>query len=109
MEPYAALLAKRGGRSYLRIVDQLRGTFAAWRVESDAATTRHLAVILDEIESRASGDATSRGERVVGLIVLLTGMVAERARRIDEGIANDTADAEFTEHLVTMCTAVVTG
>lgn len=109
VEPYAALLATAEGRSYLRIVDQLRGTFAAWRVESDAATTRHLAVILDEIESRAPGDVASRREGVVGLIVLLTGMVAERARRIDERITNDTTDEEFTEHLVAMCTAVVTG
>lgn len=73
------------------------------------ATTGHLAVILDEIEKRAGGDAAARRERVIGLIVLLTGMVAERARRIDEGIANDTTDAEFTAHLVTMCTAVVSG
>lgn len=73
------------------------------------ATTGHLAVILDEIEKRAGGDAAARRERVIGLIVLLTGMVAERARRIDEGIANDTTDAEFTEHLVAMCTAVVSG
>lgn len=109
VEPYAALLSSDEGRSYLRIVDQLRGRFAAWRVESDAATTRHLAVILDEIESRAPGDAASKREGVVGLIVLLTGMVAERARRADEGIATDTTDDEFTGHLVAMCTAVVTG
>ncbi|MEZ5269274.1 MAG: hypothetical protein R2789_12170 [Microthrixaceae bacterium] len=53
VEPYVALLDEPGGRSYLRIVDRLRGTFAAWRVESDAATTKHLVGILDELERRA--------------------------------------------------------
>src|SRR5690606_19038859 len=49
--PYAALLDSPGGRSYLRIVVQLRGRFAAWRVESDEATTIHLSRVLDELES----------------------------------------------------------
>ncbi len=107
VEPYAELLDDGGGRSYLRIVAQLRGRFAAWRIASDAATTEHLARILDEIEARAPGRAPQRRERVVGMIMLLTGMAAERARRIDEGAALDTAAAEFVADLVAMCSAVV--
>ena len=107
VEPYAALLAEGSGRSYLRIVAQLRGRFAAWRVESDAATTRHLARILDEIESCAPGAPAEQRERVVGMIMLMTGMVAERARSIDEGASLETTDEEATADLVAMCAAVV--
>jgi hypothetical protein len=108
VEPYAALLAGAGGRSYLRIVAQLRGRFAAWRVESDAATTVHLARILDQIEARAPGSAPQRAERVIGMIMLMTGMAAERARLIDEGVATGTTADEFVTDLVAMCSAVVT-
>jgi hypothetical protein len=109
VEPYAALLAEPGGRAYLRIVAQLRGRFAAWRVASDAATTAHLAAVLDEIEQRASPEAAVRRERVVGLIMLLTGLTAERARRIDDGAQPELDHRAFVDALVAMCTAVVAG
>lgn len=105
--PYAALLDFPGGRSYLRIVAQLRGRFAAWRVESDAATTQNLAAILDEIESRVPAPEPVRRERIVAMIMVLTGMVAERARLLDEHGVVETSDAEFVDDLTTMCTAMV--
>ncbi len=46
-------------------------------------------------------------ERVVGMIMLMTGMVAERARSIDEGASLETTDEEATADLVAMCAAVV--
>jgi AcrR family transcriptional regulator len=107
--PYAALLDDEGGRAYLRIVAQLRGRFAAWRVESDVETTKHLARILDEIESRPDAPSAIRRERVVGMIMLLTGAVAERARRIDEGADLDLTHEAFVDNLVDMCAAVVAG
>jgi hypothetical protein len=107
--PYVALLDTGAGRSYVQIVAQLRGRFAAWRVESDVATTRHLARILDELESRPKASAAVRRERVVGMIMLLTGAVAERAHRIDDGAGNETEDDEFVANLGHMCTAVITG
>jgi AcrR family transcriptional regulator len=106
--PYVALLDEPASRSYVQIVAQLRGRFAAWRVESDAATTRHLARVLDELESRPKASAAVRRERVVGMIMLLTGTVAERARRIDDGVGNETGDTEFAANVVAMCTAVLT-
>lgn len=109
VEPYAALLDDPGGRSYLRIVAQLRGRFAAWRVESDESTTKHLSAILDEIEACAPGAPALRRERIVGLIMVLTGMTAERARRIDDRAVNETTDREFVDDLVAMCAAMVTG
>lgn len=105
--PYAALLDDPGGRAYLRIVAQLRGRFAAWRVESDAATTVHLAAVLDEIEHRSGPDLAVRRERVVGLIMLLTGLTAERARRIDDAATLELGHAAFVDDLVAMCAAVI--
>ena len=105
--PYAALLHTGGGRSYLRIVAQLRGRFAAWRVESDQATTVHLARVLDEIESRPRTSVAVSRERVVGMIMLLTGATAERARRLDEDADEALTHDEFVANLVTMCSAVV--
>jgi hypothetical protein len=105
--PYAARLDFDGGRAYVRIVVQLRGRFAAWRVESDAATTVHLAGILDEIESRPDAPLAVRQERVVSLIMLLTAAVAERARRLDDGSGNDLSHDEFVTNLVDMCAALV--
>lgn len=107
VEPYLALLVDPPGRSYVRIVAQLRGRFAAWRVESDTATTAHLASILDEIETKAAGTAPLRRERLVAMIILLTGMAAERARIIDEQVVPETTTAEFVDDVITMCTAVV--
>lgn len=107
--PYVALLELDGGRSYLRIVAQLRGRFAAWRVESDAATTQHLARILDEIESHIVAKPALRRERIVGLIMLMTGMVAERARQIDETRDVETTPDEFSRDLQAMCAALVVG
>ncbi len=107
--PYVALLELDGGRSYLRIVAQLRGRFAAWRVESDAATTKHLAAILDEIEAHIVATPALRRERIVGLIMLMTGMVAERARQIDETRDVETTLDEFSRDLQTMCAALVKG
>lgn len=107
--PYADLLDDPGGRAYVRIVAQLRGRFAAWRVESDAATTAHLARILDEVEAHPDAPPAVRRARVVALIMLLTATVAERARLLDEGVDRDielTHD-DFVADLVSMCTAVV--
>lgn len=105
--PYAALLASEPGRSYLRIVGQLRSRFAAWRVASDAATTVHLGAILDELERRVPAPDPVRSERIVALIVLLTGCIAERARSIDEGASPELGHDAFVADLVTVCSAIV--
>jgi AcrR family transcriptional regulator len=108
VEPYAELLGDAAGRSYLRIVAQLSGQFAAWRAESDVATTKHLSRILDELEAVPTGPVAVRRERVLGLIMLLTGAVAERARRIDEGLRNALGHRAFVDNLVAMCAARLT-
>lgn len=105
--PYAALLSSEHGRSYLQIVAQLRDRFAAWRAESDPATTKHLARILDELERHPDAPPPVRRERVVALIMLLTASVAERARRIDDGRGNELDHAAFVDNLVRMGTALI--
>lgn len=105
--PYAALLDSPSGRSYLRIVVQLRGRFAAWRVESDEATTVHLSRVLDELEAYPDASEAIRRERVVGMIMLLTGATAERARHLDEDAAEALTHEQFVSNLVAMCAAVL--
>ena len=106
--PYAQSLVEPGGRSYVRIVAQLRGRFAAWRVESDTTTTTALARILDELEqSRPDLDAVRRRHRVVAMIMVLTGTVAERARALDADERPDLDHQAFVDDLVAVCTAVV--
>lgn len=107
VEPYLFLLTDAGGRSYLRVVAQLRGRFAAWRVESDVATTKNLASILDELEQRPPVGEPAAGERLVAMIMLLTASAAERARSVDEGRGPKLGDADFVDDLVAMCTAVL--
>ena len=92
----------------MRIVAQLRGRFAAWRVESDCGD--------EPCTSRASSTRSSSGptlspplrrERVVALIMVLTATTAERARRIDEGSVPELDHEAFVGNLVDMCSAVV--
>ena len=106
--PYCELLGSPEGRSYLRIVAQLRGRFSQWRVESDSASTEHLARIIDEIDARIERDPAVRRERVVALMVVLTATTAERARRLDEGRAPGLDHDAFVENLIDMCSALVT-
>ena len=111
VEPYAAMLDDSGGRSYLRIVAQLRGRFAAWRIASDADTTIQLARILDEIEARAGAgthiSTALRRERLVALIMLITSSTAERARSLDQGESPELGHGEYVESLIDMCAAVL--
>jgi hypothetical protein len=101
------LLATAGGRAYVQIVAQLHGRFAAWRVESDATTSRHLAAILDRLEAIPDGPPAVRRARVLALIVVLTGTVAERARRIDEGSRHELDHEAFVTDLTTVGAAIV--
>lgn len=107
--PYCEMLSSPRGRSYLRIVAQLRGRFANWKVESDAATSQHLASVLGEIEARASFAPSVGEERTMALITVITSATAERARRIDDEQQPALAHAEFVANLTDMCTALMGG
>lgn len=105
--PQCELLAETGGRSYIRIVGQLRGRFASWRIESDEATTVNLVRILDEIEERPSLSQPLRRERVVAMIMLMTAASAERARQLDDGAKIELSHDDFVENLIDMCAALM--
>ncbi len=107
VDPYTDLLLSRHGRSYLQIVAQLRGRFAAWRLESDASTTGHLAAILNELEQRPHGPVAVGRDRVLALIILLTGSTAERARRLDADEPVELDHRAYVENLIDMCTALI--
>ncbi len=109
VEPYCAVLATSEGRSYLRIVAQLRGRFAAWKVESDTSTTAHLARILDEVAAGCDAGADVSQERVLAMIMVITGTTAERARRLDEDAEVTLTHDEFVDHLTGICTAIIRG
>ncbi|MEZ5322385.1 MAG: TetR/AcrR family transcriptional regulator [Microthrixaceae bacterium] len=85
--PYAEALRTAGGRSYLRIVDQLRDRFARWDVESDLATSTNLRRILSSLELAGDREPAAQRERVVAVIMVLSSLCAERARILDTGSA----------------------
>ncbi len=109
VEPYCDLLTGGPGRSYLRIVAQLRGRFASWRVDSDTATTTSLAAILDELESRPRRSPAVCRERVVAMIMVMTSTTAERARSLTEGLDPELEHSEFVDNLVDMCASLIDG
>lgn len=108
VEPYTRALRTAGGRSYLRIVAQLRGRFAGWRVDSDEGTTRNLSRIMGELEGRAPGPPEVREAHMVAMIMLMTGLTAERALAIDRDRPVPLGTDRFRDQLVRMCTAVIT-
>ena len=107
VEPYCRVLETEGGRSYVRIVAQLRGRFASWRLDSDASTTKSLARIIDEIESVSDVSVAERRQRTVGMMMLMTGLVSERARVVDEGLDVELAHADFVDLVTDMCATLV--
>lgn len=80
--PYVGCLSTREGRNYLRIVAQLSDQFAGWREVGVSAV--NLNRILDALESRVPADPPIRRQRVVSAITLMTALVSERARHIDD-------------------------
>lgn len=109
--PQAALLHQSHGRSYIRIVAQLRGRYAYWRLESDADSAHHMLLILDEIEGIPAVDPELRRERVVSMIMLMTASTAERARRLEltaEGAdPPELSHGDYVSNLIDMCAAVM--
>ena len=58
---------------------QLTDLFPMWREEDDVRPP-HLRRILAALERRAAGPVSVRRERVIGVIMLMTAMTADRAR-----------------------------
>jgi AcrR family transcriptional regulator len=104
--PYARMLRTQRGRYYLRIVAQLTDLFPMWR-EQDELRPPHLRRILSALERRASGPPAVRQQRLIGVIMLMTAMTADRARQIDDDQALRHDETRFTANLVDMLTGIV--
>jgi AcrR family transcriptional regulator len=104
--PYAGCLRSTSGRHYVRIVAQLTDRFPLWRMEAEVSPP-HLRRILTALEGRTPDPDTVGRERVIGAIMLMTSMVAERARQIDERERVDTTEARFMSDLTDMIVGVL--
>ena len=110
VEPYAALLGDQRGpvlpahrRAAARPVRRVAGRVR--RRDHGAPGSR------SSTRSRPACDAGAavRQERVLALIMVLTGTTAERARRLDEDAETALGHDEFVEHLTGICTAIIRG
>ena len=104
--PYAQLLREQRGRYYLRIVAQLTDLFPTWREEDDVRPP-HLRRILAALERRAAGPLSVRRERVIGAIMLMTAMIADRARQLDEDQRLHSDEARFVSNLIDMLVGIL--
>jgi len=83
LTPLIGCLHSQEGRYYLRIVAQLSGQFSQWREEAPH-TGPNLRRVLADLEQRAMGGTPeASGERLIALMLLLTAVMAERARQVD--------------------------
>jgi AcrR family transcriptional regulator len=104
--PYAAQLGTQRGRYYLRIVAQLTDLFPMWR-EQDELRPPQLRRLLTALERRAPGAVRVRRERLIGVIMLMTAMTADRARQIDEDPRLHHDQEQFVSNLVDMLAGIV--
>jgi len=101
--PFAAPLATDAGRNYLRIVAQLTGRFAAWRSVDDELTPPYLRRILTMLEERPTTIPPEvRRQRVIGVIMLMTTAMAERARALQSGKPVELDEPTFLANLADM-------
>jgi TetR/AcrR family transcriptional regulator, regulator of cefoperazone and chloramphenicol sensitivity len=102
--PFAEPLATDAGRNYLRIVAQLVGRFASWRsVDDPELTPPYLRRILSMLEERPpSIPPAVRRQRVIGVIMLMTTAMAERARALQSGRPMELDEPTFLANLADM-------
>jgi AcrR family transcriptional regulator len=101
--PFSHPLATDEGRNYLRVVAQLTGRFAAWRMVDDELAPPVLRRILGMLEERPPDVPPEvRRERVIGVIMLMTSAMAERARALQSGRPVELDEATFLANLADM-------
>ncbi len=105
--PLARCLATSSGRCYLRILVQLSAEFGHWDT-APANVPANLNAILRLLRDQTPAqDRAQRGERVLGMIQLMTASLAERARQIEKGEPLDLTDDMYTANLVDMLVAII--
>ena len=111
VRPLAAELGSASGRDFLRIVPQFIGPLDAnlreGVVEPVTAQSRRLLALL---EARMGHLAPAlRRERLVAYTLVLTALLAERARHLEDHPPAPLDAEQFTRHLLDVVVAVVTG
>lgn len=106
VEVYASCLHSDNGCSYLRIIDQLRGWMEDWEFIAymdDENVYEHLKYILQLIQKETDG------QRVLGMMMLMTAMTATRAQQVSDGREPPNTHEEYVKTLTDMLTGVLLG
>ena len=106
VEVYASCLHSDNGCSYLRIIDQLRGWMEDWEFIAymdDENVYEHLKYILQLIQKETDG------QRVLGMMMLMTAMTATRAQQVSDGRELPNNHEEYVKTLTDMLTGVLLG
>ena len=106
VEVYAGCLATEHGRHYVRIVDQLRAGLTDWRA-GPASSDRHLQRVLELLEERPDAKPEVRSQRLVAMMMLMTGMTAARAQHLVDGVELDLDHDAFVTSLTDMLVGVL--
>ncbi len=103
---YGTYLETTEGRSYVKVIDQLRAETP--EPEREMESNAYLRRILEVLGKRpAELDPLLRYERLKAMTLLLTSAVANRARAVDAGKPQGLTDAEFLASLSDMLTAMI--
>ncbi len=106
VEVYAGSLLTEEGRDYVRIVDQLRAGLVDWRTGA-AAGDEHLQWVLSVLEARPAAKAEVQRQRLVAMMMLMTGMAAARAQHLADGHTLDLDHQAFVESLTDMLVGIL--
>lgn len=107
VEPYGSCLHSERGRHYVQIVDQLRGQFGS---STNIVTVgeAHLDRLLGLLSVRPTdAEEPVRRERLVAMVTLMTAMVAERARQLEDGATVRIDHEAFLTNLEAMLVGVL--
>ena len=108
VQVYASCLESPWGRDYVRVVDQLRAGLTDWRTGA-SADDGHLQMVLDILEGRpADVSIEVRRQRLVAMMMLMTGLVAARAQHIADNKALDLPHDHFVETLTDILVGILT-
>ena len=107
VDVYAGCLATEEGRRYVRIVDQLRAGLVDWRT-GPASDDVHLQRLLSTLEERPDAKPEVRSQRLVAMMMLMTGMTAARAQHLVDRHRLALDHEAFVDSLTDMLVGVLT-
>ncbi len=103
--PYAGSLSTPEGRDYVRIVAQYTGFFGQWETTPESP---HLIDILTRLRDRQTHVTPEiREQRIIGVVILISGAMGERAKHIDDGDEPMIDHERFVSNLASMLVAAL--